>query len=67
MYDKGYLFFFAGGISVTAVDVNSKKHSDEQPEDEGKMPKSVLQGKLSALAIQIGYIGKRILFIMRIF
>uniref|UniRef100_A0A9J2PWK8 Calcium-transporting ATPase n=1 Tax=Ascaris lumbricoides TaxID=6252 RepID=A0A9J2PWK8_ASCLU len=46
-----------GGISVTAVDVNSKKHSDEQPEDEGKMPKSVLQGKLSALAIQIGYIG----------
>uniref|UniRef100_A0A915ACR4 Calcium-transporting ATPase n=1 Tax=Parascaris univalens TaxID=6257 RepID=A0A915ACR4_PARUN len=46
-----------GGISVTAVDVNSKKHSQEQAEDEGKMPKSVLQGKLSALAIQIGYIG----------
>ncbi|KHN78491.1 Plasma membrane calcium-transporting ATPase 3 [Toxocara canis] len=46
-----------GGISVTGVDVHDKKHPVEQAEDDGKVPKSVLQGKLSALAIQIGYIG----------
>nr|AXS78278.1 Plasma membrane calcium-transporting ATPase 3 [Anisakis simplex] len=46
-----------GRISVNGVQVGEKKHSVEQEEDDGKVAKSVLQGKLSALAIQIGYIG----------
>lgn len=47
-----------GGISVTGVEMNDKKRSViEAGEDENKLTKSVLQAKLSALAIQIGYIG----------
>ncbi|VDK78439.1 unnamed protein product [Anisakis simplex] len=52
------IFNYTGRISVNGVQVGEKKHSVEQEEDDGKVAKSVLQGKLSALAIQIGYIGK---------
>ena len=34
-----------------------RKVSEVEPEEEGKLTKSVLQAKLSNLALQIGYIG----------
>ncbi|VDD92928.1 unnamed protein product, partial [Enterobius vermicularis] len=46
-------------VSVSAVEFKDKKRSNglEPVEEESKLAKSILQEKLSALALQIGYIG----------
>ncbi|MFH4975555.1 hypothetical protein AB6A40_002264 [Gnathostoma spinigerum] len=46
-----------GVVSVNCVDVKDNKQAQNHMHEETKVTKSVLQAKLSNLAIQIGYIG----------
>lgn len=60
---------FLVGIAENGSMQNGKKQMDNEiiaehvAGDEGQKTKSVLQGKLSNLAIQIGYIGEFLLII----
>lgn len=46
-----------GNLNGPQLGDADRKRSVDSAEYDSKLPKSVLQGKLSALAVQIGYMG----------
>lgn len=52
-----FFFFFLNDTLTGTTSEIERKQSVDSAEYDCKLPKSVLQGKLSALAIQIGYMG----------